>query len=91
MVLGQPVAGEAELFGVLRSLQSDGNRLGNAAALTDGNQIMHQLLVEDLVSAPDLTPVEGRIGLFEAPGLGIELDRDAVARAAERYCTGGPS
>ena len=24
--------------------------------LTDGNQIMHQLLVEDLVSAPDLTP-----------------------------------
>ena len=28
--------------------------------LTDGNQIMHQLLVEDLVSSPDLTPQEGQ-------------------------------
>jgi len=52
------------------------------ANLTDGNQIMHQLLVEDLVTAPDLTPVRGRIGAWEAPGLGVELDRDAVARAA---------
>ena len=28
--------------------------------LTDGNQIMHQLLVEDLVSSPDLTPRRGQ-------------------------------
>ncbi len=55
------------------------------ANLTEGNQIMHQLLVEDLVSAPDLTPVQGKIGLFEKPGLGVELDRDAVRRAAELY------
>jgi L-alanine-DL-glutamate epimerase-like enolase superfamily enzyme len=55
------------------------------ANLTDGNQIMHQLLVEDLIAAPDLTPVQGKLGLFDAPGLGIELDRDAVARAAELY------
>ena len=53
--------------------------------LTDGNQIMHQLLVEDLVSAPDLAPKDGKIGLIDGPGLGVELDRDAVARAAERY------
>jgi L-alanine-DL-glutamate epimerase-like enolase superfamily enzyme len=53
--------------------------------LTEGNQIMHQLLAEDLVAAPDLTPVAGRIGAFDAPGLGVELDRDAVARAAQRY------
>jgi muconate cycloisomerase len=53
--------------------------------LADGNQIMHQLLVEDIVTAPDLTPKAGKIGLIEAPGLGVELDRDAVARAAERY------
>jgi L-alanine-DL-glutamate epimerase-like enolase superfamily enzyme len=46
---------------------------------------MHQLLVEDLVTSPDLTPREGKIGLIEAPGLGVELDRDAVERAAERY------
>ena len=53
--------------------------------LTEGNQIMHQLLAEDLVTTPDLTPVAGRIGALDAPGLGVELDRDAVARAAERY------
>ena len=55
------------------------------ANLTAGNQIMHQLLVEDLITAPDLTPVRGRVGLLEKPGLGIELDRDAVRRAAELY------
>jgi len=58
------------------------------ANLTAGNQIMHQLLVEDLVTAPDLTPVQGRIGLLEKPGLGIELDRDAVRRATELYRRG---
>ena len=53
--------------------------------LTDGNQIMHQLLVEDLVSTPDLTPIRGKLGSMDAPGLGVGLDTDAVARAAERY------
>ncbi len=61
------------------------------ANLTDGNQIMHQLLVEDLVTAPDLTPVEGKLGQWETPGLGVELDRDAVARAAERHEKGTAS
>jgi muconate cycloisomerase len=56
--------------------------------LTDGNQIMHQLLVEDLVSSPDLTPRRGKLGLMDAPGPGVVLDRDAVARAAERYQRG---
>jgi muconate cycloisomerase len=55
------------------------------ANLTEGNQIMHQLLTEDLVAAPDLTPVEGKLALFDRPGLGFELDGDAVARAQERY------
>jgi muconate cycloisomerase len=59
------------------------------ANLTDGNQMMHQLLVEDIITAPELTPVQGKIGLLEAPGLGVELDRDAVARAAERYASDG--
>ncbi len=59
--------------------------------LTDGNQIMHQLLVEDLVTTPDLTPSEGKIGLLDGPGLGVELDRDAVERAAERYRKGALS
>jgi L-alanine-DL-glutamate epimerase-like enolase superfamily enzyme len=53
--------------------------------LSDGNQIMHQLIVEDLVLAPDLTPRQGVIGLLDQPGLGLELNREAVGRAAERY------
>ncbi len=53
--------------------------------LSDGNQIMHQLLVEDMVSEPDMTPVMGKFGPICKPGLGVTLDRDAVARAAERY------
>jgi muconate cycloisomerase len=53
--------------------------------LTGGNQIMHQLLVEDLVSAPDMTPRQGKVGLLDASGLGVELNRDAVERAAELY------
>ena len=60
------------------------------ANLTEGNQIMHQLLVEDLVSAPNLTLTQGKLGRLDGPGLGIELDRDAVHRAAELYRRGSP-
>ena len=40
----------------------------STANLTDGNQIMHQLLVEDLVSTPDLTPRQGKLGLVRRAG-----------------------
>jgi muconate cycloisomerase len=54
--------------------------------LADGNQIMHQLLSEDLLSAPDLTPQAGKLGLLsDRPGLGFELDWDAIERATEHY------
>jgi muconate cycloisomerase len=53
--------------------------------LDDGNQIMWQLLEEDLVASPDLTPIAGALMVSNRPGLGFELDRDAVARAAEVY------
>lgn len=56
--------------------------------MTGGNQIMHQLIVEDLVFAPDMTPRQGKVGLLDAPGLGGELNRDAVERAAELYRRG---
>lgn len=55
------------------------------ANLDDGNQIMWQLLAEDIVAAPDLTPAAGHLAVGDQPGLGFELDRDAVARAAEAY------
>ena len=53
--------------------------------LADGNQIMHQLLVEDVLAAPDITPRAGKLGLIERPGLGFDLDWEAVERAAELY------
>jgi L-alanine-DL-glutamate epimerase-like enolase superfamily enzyme len=54
--------------------------------LSDGNQIMHQLLEEDILLSPDLTPQNGELGIFsERPGLGFELNWDAVERCAERY------
>ncbi len=55
--------------------------------LADGNQIMHQLLVEDVLAAPDITPQQGRLSATAAsrPGLGFELNWDAIKRAAARY------
>ena len=53
--------------------------------LDDGNQIMVQLLAEDIVASPSLATQDGRLPVLEGPGLGFELDRDAVSRAAERY------
>lgn len=55
------------------------------ANLDDGNQFMNHLLVEDIVAAPDLTLQRGRLPVPSGPGLGFELDWDAVARAAERH------
>ena len=57
--------------------------------LDDGNQIMVQLLAEDIVAAPSLTPMDARLPVLTGTGLGFELDRDAVARAAEHYRTRG--
>jgi muconate cycloisomerase len=53
--------------------------------MDDGNQIMWQLLKEDIVSKPNLTPKDGALPVSELPGLGFELNPDAVARAAEEY------
>jgi muconate cycloisomerase len=59
-----------------------------AAAISnmdDGNQIMWQLLAEDVVKSPDLTPMDGALPVSQMPGLGFELDRAAVKRAAAAY------
>ena len=53
--------------------------------LDDGNQIMNHLLKWDIVKAPDLTLNNGRLATLSGPGLGIELDDDAVVLAAENY------
>ena len=55
--------------------------------LDDGNQIMWQLLEEDIVETPDLTPKAGKIPVMSGPGLGFTLNEDAVSRASEAYST----
>lgn len=55
--------------------------------VSDGNQIMHQLLIEDVIAAPDITPVNGKLSaaIASRPGLGFELNWDAIERTAELY------
>ena len=55
--------------------------------LDDGNQIMWQLLEEDIVETPDLTPKAGKIPVMSGPGLGFTLNEDAISRASEAYST----
>lgn len=58
--------------------------------LTSGNQVMHHLLAEQLTTAPVLEFEGGKLHVPDGPGLGFELDGDAVTRAAERYVRDGP-
>ena len=53
--------------------------------LDDGNQIMCQLLAEDIVMRPGLLPRNSALAVSDLPGLGFELNCDAVARAAEAF------
>jgi muconate cycloisomerase len=58
--------------------------------LTLGNQAMHQLLDERLVTGPPLAMRGGRVSLPDGPGHGFDVDLDAVARAHERWQSRGP-
>ena len=53
--------------------------------ITDGNQVMHNLLTEDIIVDGLLTFNEGKIIVPEKPGLGIELDADRVEKFAHAY------
>ena len=53
--------------------------------LDDGNQYMNHLLAWDIVGHPDLTPVAGKLGVLDGPGLGFELNHGAVDRAAQAW------
>ena len=58
--------------------------------LTRGNQAMHQLLGERLVTGPPPEARGGRVPLPDGPGHGFEIDPDAVTRAHERWQSQGP-
>lgn len=59
--------------------------------LDHGNQIMWQLLRDDVVAWPNLTPERGTLSLPPAPGIGAELDPDAVRDAAGRFTADYPA
>lgn len=62
------------------------HHLGRAIRnLDDGNQIMWQLLRENILAGPSLVPVKGKLVMPERPGLGCELDWDAINRASENH------
>ena len=50
--------------------------------LDDGNQYMNHFLAWDIIDSPDLTLKQGSLAVGSAPGLGFEIDWDAVAKAA---------
>ncbi len=53
--------------------------------LDDGNQYMNHFLSWDIVKHPNLSLSNGRLPVLKGPGLGFEVDWDAVSRAAELH------
>lgn len=53
--------------------------------LDDGNQYMNHLLKWDIISAPDLELAEGKLPVLSGPGLGFELNFEAIEQANQRF------
>ena len=53
--------------------------------LDDGNQYMNHLLTNDIISNPDLKLKNGSLSIIKGPGLGFELDQEAVKEAEENF------
>jgi L-alanine-DL-glutamate epimerase-like enolase superfamily enzyme len=53
--------------------------------LDDGNQYMNHFLIEDIIQRPNLTLEAGRLPVLSGPGLGFELNWDAIERAREAH------
>ena len=53
--------------------------------LDDGNQFMNHLIDSDIINYPDLTLQNGGLPILNGPGLGFEIDFEAVQEAKEKY------
>jgi len=53
--------------------------------LDDGNQYMNHLLAWDIVKSPGLALQNGKLPVLKGPGLGFELDWDAIGQASELH------
>lgn len=57
--------------------------------LDDGNQYMNDLLSEDIIVRPSLALHEGTLPVLSGPGLGFDLNWDAIARAEAAHRAAG--
>jgi L-alanine-DL-glutamate epimerase-like enolase superfamily enzyme len=53
--------------------------------LDDGNQYMNHFLEWDIVKSPDLLLQDGKLPVLKGPGLGFELDWDAINLASDLH------
>jgi muconate cycloisomerase len=53
--------------------------------LDDGNQYMNHFLEWDIVKSPDLSLQNGKLPVLKGPGLGFELDWDAISQASDLH------
>lgn len=53
--------------------------------LDDGNQYMNDLLAWDIIKSPNLTLDNGKLPTLQGPGLGFEMDWDAVSEAKDNF------
>ncbi len=53
--------------------------------LDDGNQYMNHFLEWDIVKTPNLSLCNGKLPVINGPGLGFELDWEAIERASELH------
>ena len=53
--------------------------------LDDGNQFMNHLIESDIINSPDLTLQNGGLPVLDGPGLGFEINFEAVREAKEKY------
>ena len=53
--------------------------------LDDGNQFMNHLIESDIINSPDLTLQNGGLPVLDGPGLGFEINFEAVQEAKEKY------
>jgi glucarate dehydratase len=90
----------AELLGVDVWFYSPDTGVGNAAYLqiagalewiSEPSQTLLRWHADDIITGGQFVPRDGGIDVPTGPGLGVELDRDALRRCHEAFLEEGPS
>jgi glucarate dehydratase len=59
-------------------------------ALGEPSQTLVRWHADEVIAEGTFSPERGLVRAPEGPGLGVSLDRRALARCHERFCTEGP-